>query len=214
MQVIKININEEKLRHVPSSDLIGVILCGGESKRMKTDKALLQYHHDAQWKIVSELLLSFCKEVVISINEKQWESWAKNKSLNFIVDEEKYKNHGPVSGVLSVTEKYPNSGFFIVATDFPLLKIENLKQLYAERDENIEAVCFEDEGFLQPLVSIIEKESVAKLRDFFARGNDSLRYFLDHIQTKRIKVDGEDFLKNINTKKALLDLKNKNDQRI
>ncbi|SFI13881.1 molybdenum cofactor guanylyltransferase [Halpernia frigidisoli] len=195
-------------------DLIGIVLCGGESKRMKTDKALLEYHDDAQWKIVSKMLIPFCKEVVISINENQWKNWAKNEEGKFIIDAEKYKNHGPISGVLSVIEKYSNSGFFIVATDFPLLKSENLKQLFNERSEDFQTICFENDGFLQPLISIIEKESIIKLQEFFVKGNDSLRYFLEEIKTRRIKIDGENFLKNINTEEAFLDLKNKNDQRI
>lgn len=189
-------------------DLIGVVLCGGESKRMKTDKALLEYQNQPQWKTVSKMLQPFCKKTVISINENQWESWAKNETKNFIIDEEKYKNHGPISGILSVTDKFPNNGLMILGTDFPFIKFKNLVQLHNQRSKSFDAVCFEKDGFLQPLTSIIEKEAVYKLNEFFANGNDSLRQFLGEIKTKIIPVNGENFLENINTEADFLALKN------
>ncbi|MGS0749033.1 molybdenum cofactor guanylyltransferase [Halpernia sp. GG3] len=193
-----------------NSDFIGIVLCGGESKRMNSDKALLEYEDEAQWKTVSKMLQPFCKKIVISINENQWENWAKNEDHHFIIDDEKYKNHGPLSGILSVIDKFPEKGFIILGTDFPLVKIEHLIKLNQERSSSFDAVCFEKDGFLQPLVSIIEKSSILKLKDFFSNGNDSLRHFLGEIKTKVIPVNSEEFLKNINTDQAFLALKKYN----
>ncbi|KIA88045.1 NTP transferase domain-containing protein [Kaistella jeonii] len=189
-------------------NLFGITLCGGESKRMKTDKALLNYGNNLQWKKVSELLYSFCEEVVISINEKQWKNWAEKGSGKFIIDDEKFENHGPLSGILSVIEKYPDQGLMIVGTDFPFLKMEHLIQLNNERSPVDEAVCFKKDGFLQPLVSIIEKEAIVKLKKFFEDGNDSLRKFLGEIKAKEIKVEEGNFLNNINTEEDYLKLRN------
>ena len=191
-----------------SPDLIGVALCGGESKRMKTDKALLNYGNNPQWKKVSELLKPFCEEVVISINEKQWENWAEKEHGNFMIDDEKFENHGPISGVLSILEKFPDKGLMIVGTDFPFLKMEHLIQLNNERSPAYEAVCFGKDGFLQPLVSIIEQEAIVKLKKSFKEGNDSLRKFLGEIKTKKIKVQEGNFLNNINTEEEYLKLRN------
>lgn len=189
-------------------NLLGITLCGGESKRMKTDKALLNYGNDVQWKKVSELLKPFCEEVVISINENQWQNWAENGSGKFIIDDQKFENHGPLSGILSVIEKFPDQGLMIVATDFPFLKMEHLVQLNNERSPVDDAVCFEKEGFLQPLVSIIEKEATVKLKKFFEEGNDSLRKFLGEINTKKINVEDGNFLNNVNTEEDYLKLRN------
>lgn len=189
-------------------NLLGITLCGGESKRMKTDKALLNYGNNPQWKKVSELLNPFCEEVVISINENQWQNWAEKERDQFIIDNQKFENHGPISGILSVIEKYPDQGLMIVGTDFPFLKMEHLIRLNNERSPAYEAVCFEKEGFLQPLVSIIEKEAIVKLKKFFEEGNDSQRKFLGEIKTKRIKVEEASFLNNINTEEDYLKLRN------
>lgn len=190
-----------------NNHLIGISLCGGESKRMNSDKALLEYEDEAQWKTVSKMLEPFCKKIVISINENQWENWAKNEDHHFIIDDEKYKNHGPLSGILSVIDKFPNQGFMILGTDFPFIKSEHLTKLSNERSSSFEAVCFEEEGFLQPLISILENYSIPKLQDFFANGNDSLRQFFGEIKTKVIPTNSENFLENINTENAFLALK-------
>ena len=193
------------------TDLVGIALCGGESRRMKTDKALLNYGNSPQWKKVHQLLQPFCKKVVISINEKQWEDWAKENPYEFIIDEKKYFDHGPLTGVLSVLEKFPDSSLLIIGTDFPFLKLENLIHLNNERNSFYEAVCFETEGLLQPLISIIEKEAIAKLLEYYKQGNDSLRKFLGEIKTKEIEITENQFLENINTERDFQILKNKND---
>ncbi len=193
------------------SDSIGLTLCGGESKRMKTDKALLNYGNAPQWKKVHQLLQPFCEKVVISINEKQWEDWAKIEDNEFVIDEKKYADHGPLTGVLSVIEKFPESALLIVGTDFPNLKLENLIHLNNERSALYEAVCFKKEGFLQPLISIIEKEAIGKLLEFYKQGNDSLRKFLGEININEIEIDDGQFLENINTESEFQNLKNNND---
>ena len=192
-------------------DLVGIALCGGESRRMKTDKALLNYGNASQWKKVHQLLQPFCKKVLISINEKQWEDWSKVEQDEFIIDEKKYANHGPLTGVLSVIEKFPESALMIVGTDFPFLKLENLIHLNNHRSPLYEAACFKKDGFLQPLISIIEKEAIAKLLEYYKQGNDSLRKFLGEIKTKEIEITENQFLENINTERDFQILKNKND---
>lgn len=193
------------------SDLIGIALCGGESTRMKTDKALLNYGNQPQWEIVRNLLQPFCKKVVISINQKQWNDWANKEKDHFVIDEPKFVDHGPLTGVLSVVEKFPESALLIVGADFPFLKVENLIYLNNQRSDLHEAVCFKKEGFLQPLISIIEKEAGKKLVEYYKNGHDSLRKFLTEIETKEIEITDELFLENVNTESEFQIIKNKND---
>ena len=74
-----------------------------------------------------------------------------------------------------------------------------------------EAVCFKKEGFLQPLISIIEKDAIFKLLEFYEQGNDSLRKFLAEIKTNEIELSDDHFLENINTESEFQNLKKKND---
>lgn len=182
------------------SPLKGIVLCGGESTRMKTDKALLRYqNNENQWRKNEKILLPFCDEVAVSVNENQWNSWAKNEKANFVKDTEKYQNNGPLSGLMSVWEQFPNNGFFILGIDYPFLETHHLIALYNARDEQYEAVCFEKDGFNEPLISILEEKATAKLNAFFENGGKSINQFLTQINTRKITPENTDFLKNSNT---------------
>ena len=49
----------------------GLVLCGGKSTRMGTDKSMLQYHSKPQRYYVYDLLFPLCEKVFISCNEQQ-----------------------------------------------------------------------------------------------------------------------------------------------
>ena len=77
--------------------LLGVILCGGESKRMGSDKGLLQKDGRAWVSIIAEKLVSIGLPVVVSINGQQRESYAGLFSSNdLIVDS--IAIQGPLKG--------------------------------------------------------------------------------------------------------------------
>lgn len=184
--------------------LKGLVLCGGESKRMESDKALLKYSNEMQWKKISRMLKPFCDEVAFSVNDAQGKNWALKEEGIFIIDEERFKNNGPLTGLLSANEKFPNAGFFVVGIDYPYLETLHLVTLFNAREENFDAVCFEKNGFTEPLISIIEENAAAKLQYFFKNGGNSINQFLNQINTKKVRVSNTDFLTNINHKEDFL----------
>lgn len=48
-----------------------LILAGGRSTRMGTDKSLLTYHHQPQWRYLYELLTPYCSTVFVSCRADQ-----------------------------------------------------------------------------------------------------------------------------------------------
>ena len=184
--------------------LKGLVLCGGESKRMESDKALLKYSNEIQWKKIRRMLDPFCNEVAVSVNNVQWKNWASKEEGNFILDAGRFKNNGPFTGLMSANEKFSNTGFFVVGIDYPYLETRHLVTLFNAREENFDAVCFEKNGFTEPLISIIEENATAKLQDFFKNGGNSINQFLKQINTKKVRVSNTDFLTNINHKEDFL----------
>lgn len=189
--------------------LHGIVLAGGKSSRMHSDKALLIYENEEQWKVAAQLLNPFIKKVYISINQNQSKIWTNFENNKFIVDKEDFKNKGPISGILSIAEENNENGFAVLGIDYPFLRLENLIELNNERSEHFEAVCFEINGFLEPLCTIYEKSAIEKMKIYFENGGESLSKFLKTIKTKIITTEDSNFLRNINSRKEFLAIKNK-----
>ena len=66
---------------------------------MGSDKSQLNYHGKSQRLFLYELLNPFCEEVFISCNSSQADSIPY--SFKYIIDDEHYSGHGPISGLLS-----------------------------------------------------------------------------------------------------------------
>lgn len=96
----------------------GLVLAGGKSERMKTDKALLNYHGKAQYVYCYELLMKFCDQAFLSLKENQMNVYDCEK-YKVIFDDSRYDGIGPLGGVVSAMEAYPNNRWIILACDLP-----------------------------------------------------------------------------------------------
>ncbi len=180
------------------NDLYGLVICGGESLRMGTDKSLINYHGKPQRYYLNELLQSFCEKVCISCNKSQ----AKEMEAGYeiIIDAPQYQNTGPMAALLSAYEKYPDKSFLAIGCDYPFIGKTEIQDLIDARDKTSIAVCYQNrESITEPLLALYEKEIFQLMKNNFAQQKYSLRYFLDEINAKKIFAKGEDALRSIDT---------------
>ncbi len=109
---------------------IGVVLAGGLSSRMLSDKSQLVWQGKTLLKHTSQLLLDAgCKDVLIS----------NNKDQNHIVD--RYKKSGPLAGIdacLNYILKHHSDtdSMLIMPVDMPLMSVSLLKKLKNDTQPN------------------------------------------------------------------------------
>ena len=165
----------------------GLVLCGGQSTRMKHDKSLINYNGKSQWEHVSELLQPFCEDVFLSVNELQYnDSQIAGKK---ILDSEEFADAGPLTGLLSAINNHPKQSLFVVGCDYPYLKRSDLLQIFNEYDETSDAICFQNqEKYLEPLIAIYQPTCFNKLIEYYQNGGRSLQQFLKQINTKFIRA--------------------------
>lgn len=191
------------------SQPVGLVLCGGESRRMRSDKALLKYHAMPQWDYVRRLMHPFCQEVLLSVNAQQKSAWAALEDIALSIDQKEYIGHGPMTGVLSAVDAVGEQSLLVVACDYPLLRMEHILELFKHRSPEFDVVCYKNKGQIEPLVTLFEISSFQKLKTFFENGNDSMATFIGSVKTRYITVSEGDFLKNVNRLKEFQELKSK-----
>ena len=159
------------MKHAPTPPLYGLILNGGKSSRMKTDKSKLVYHSKDQIQHLTLLLSKICEEVFIS-------SKKLTSDYNNIID--KYNLNSPLNAVLSAFAEYPDASWLIVACDMPLINEQTLKKLVKNQDLSKLAITYlnPEDRLPEPLITIWNPNSYPLLLDFYTTGNKSPRRFL------------------------------------
>jgi molybdopterin-guanine dinucleotide biosynthesis protein A len=171
----------------------GLILIGGKSSRMGTDKSLLHYHGIPQREYLFELLNKFCSEVYFSSRQEQ------GLSANYILDAQAIS---PISGILSAFKYSPQAAWLVLACDMPLVNEETLSLLIRNRNTEKIATAFynPDIDAPEPLITIYEPEAYPLLIDFIKAGNKSPKFFLQNNDVELIEIKEKNILKNVNTR--------------
>ncbi len=189
--------------------LFGLVLAGGKSTRMGTDKSLLKYHGNAsQIEFGFNLLSQYCENSFLSVNESQ----AKNDQYYLPKIQDTFLGLGPMGGILSAFQKYPDSAWLTVACDMPFLSETSLNQLVVNRNPSKLATTFKSpmDEFPEPLITIWEPKAYPKLLQMLAFGYDCPRKTLINSDVELLIHSNETELQNINTKeefeKAIIDL--------
>jgi molybdopterin-guanine dinucleotide biosynthesis protein A len=118
----------------------GLVVCGGESRRMGKDKAFIEYHGEAQLYRVYRLLRLFCDRVLMSCATTQ--AAHIDQGYNILVDEERYRGRGPATALLTAAHRFPENNFLIAGCDYPFLDAEELSSFAALIDEHTHAAAF------------------------------------------------------------------------
>src|SRR6188474_498182 len=110
--------------------MLGVVLCGGQSSRMGSDKGLLVLNNKTWTQKAIDTLSNFQIPIVISVNKNQYHDYSLIFPADTLIpDDPTLQLHGPLCGLLSVNLKYPEEDLLIVACDMPLMDTEFIKQL-------------------------------------------------------------------------------------
>ena len=118
----------------------GLVVCGGESKRMGKDKAFIEYHGEAQLYRVYHLLQLFCDRVMIACATTQ--ASLIDEAYDILVDEERYCGRGPATALLTATHRFPENNFLIAGCDYPFLDADELSSFVALIDDHTHAAAF------------------------------------------------------------------------
>lgn len=151
-----------------SATLTGVVLCGGESRRMRgNDKALLRYAGRTWCELACEKLEALGLPVVLSVRASQLSEFQERfPARTCVVDA--HPIPGPLGALLSVFA-CARSSLFVLATDMPSISDAALRDL---RDRFVSpefqsarsgGVCFGDSERIEPLCACYSGDALTTL---------------------------------------------------
>tara|TARA_B110000091_G_scaffold70324_1_gene77432 strand:+ start:12337 stop:13479 length:1143 start_codon:yes stop_codon:yes gene_type:complete len=172
----------------------GLILGGGKSSRMGVDKIFINYHGKSQYSYLQEIMKPFCEDVFTSCRADQ-------SSLFSNVITDSFIGLGAYGGLLSAFQKKPNSSWFTVACDIPLLNNKTIEKLVKSRNPSKLATCFYNSNtdFPEPLITIWEPRAYPVLLYYLSLGYSCTRKVLINSDVEIVKLDNENVLLNANT---------------
>lgn len=146
--------------------MLGIILCGGQSSRMGSDKGLLK-HEAKTWAQTAVEKLSVLEiPIKLSVNQLQQAEYEKVFTPDLlIVDNASLNIKGPLLGVLSAHLQNPYKDLFLLACDLPLMESNLLKELFAlyKQSEKYDVYIFTNNREPEPLCGIYTSKALKKI---------------------------------------------------
>lgn len=177
----------------PFKETYGLVVCGGRSRRMGTDKSMLQYHDKPQRYHLYDMLLPFCEKVFISCNEEQ----AKNTEpgYHFIKDDESFAGIGPMVALLTAFTKFPGKNVLLIGCDYPFLTAGELGSFSSYCKNEPAAFYNETGGVYEPMLAWYPYTFFDVLQKMYAAKQLSLQHFLkDNNATKYLPLNSNSII--------------------
>lgn len=185
------------LYRIRLSPLYGLVLAGGRSERMGTDKGLVDYHGKPQREHLFDLLQGYCAETFISCRADQ--AYEFEGSFPYIADS--FLGLGQFGAILSAFQRHPDAAWLVLACDLPLLSQRSLNQLTGRRNAGKYATAFHnpESGFTEPLAAIWEPRSYPALLHFLGMGYSCPRKVLLNTDVEILQPGHPEELSNVNS---------------
>jgi len=195
-----------------------IILCGGQSRRMGRDKGSLIIKDKPMIKYILSTLNNEIDEVIIVLNDVEridkYKKFIDSKDYNYTLKfaEDKIKNKGPISGILTGLENISTDYAIVFPCDNPFVTKNTIQTLFNEISENIQAVVpYHDEKnklkTSEPLHSIYNKNIIPTIKDLISKDSLHIKGVIEKIETKFVLIDNKKILKkefrNLNRPKDL-----------
>ena len=181
-------------------DVTAVILAGGNSTRMKSNKALLPFSGELFIERIYRQLSATFSDVILVTNTPEFYKFIPCRTVPDV-----FPGMGSLAGIHAGLSNSMTPYIFVVACDMPHLNGDLIKRLVDDIDGQ-DVVIPESDGGLEPLHAIYGKSCLPAMEDALVRGNrkivDCVSRLKATVVTKEL-VSGidPDFLsfRNINT---------------
>ncbi|MDY0405746.1 molybdenum cofactor guanylyltransferase [Virgibacillus sp. 179-BFC.A HS] len=137
----------------------GVILAGGQSSRMGTNKALLKINGKSVVSIIAEEMAACTDKQIISANDETYFTF-----LQLPIIQDRYIGEGPLAGMEATMHQTEADLFFFAACDMPFINHRIYQHLLRQLGDN-EAIVPVYKSRLHPLAGVYRKNVLPKIQE-------------------------------------------------
>jgi molybdopterin-guanine dinucleotide biosynthesis protein A len=184
-----------------SSELTGIILAGGKSRRLGMNKATIELKGKKLIEYPIHLLEQYCHQIIISSNQPL--------PLPYPIVSDVMKEQGPMVGIYSCLLRSKTPYNIVLSCDMPLLKKEMIALLINRIERNKIIVPVHDDNLMEPLCAIYPTHTARPMFESILQKQLTLHEFIlaqpHAILTinNKLKFWSEDLFFNINTPEEL-----------
>lgn len=145
---------------------------------MGSDKGLLVTDEITWAERAARRLAAICERVMYSIRPEQQSAYAAAiASAHFVVDADRYRGIGPLGGLLSVHELFPEDNILLLACDMVLVEAEDLQRLLQLSGE---VRAYRTGDLFEPLCAFYSATALAEIATLYGeqRVSSSLQKIL------------------------------------
>ena len=180
---------------IEQDNITGILLAGGQSSRMGSDKGFLNLKGSTFAERIIKTMKPFVGDIIIVSNNPDYDVF------NYKRVEDIIENSGPLAGLYTGLYHSETKYNLVLSCDVPYINGNVLNQLIEGVDDTLEVIQIESKGQTMPLVAIYKKQCLHRCLDLLQHGERRLQVAVEGFKTKTILLDPglEKYVKNINT---------------
>jgi molybdopterin-guanine dinucleotide biosynthesis protein A len=174
----------------PDPQLSAVLLAGGRSRRMGSDKALLSAGNQPIVQLLAARLQPLTNQVFLSANEPEL-----YRFLNMVAVPDVFTNNGPLAGLHAAMIQTERPWLLALACDLPCVTTDLLRRLLSVREDYHLVVPETSDGLLHPTCALYHRQCLPIIERNLRAGKNQLIGLLDEpgLHVRRWAADAGTF---------------------
>ncbi|WP_203258761.1 molybdenum cofactor guanylyltransferase [Hyunsoonleella ulvae] len=184
---------------IDKANITGIILAGGKSSRMGTDKGFLKLNNKPFIQYSIDALQPLVSDILIVSDAAAYDVFGLKRIHDTL------KNAGPISGIYSGLKASKTTYNLVLSCDIPLITTVVLQKLIDAFDEESEIIQAESNGKTMPLIALYKSSIKDTFKSFLEQDERRLRIAIKACNYKNVVLDEayHNATLNVNTKEEL-----------
>jgi molybdenum cofactor guanylyltransferase len=172
--------------------ITAIIMAGGKSSRMGTNKALAKYKDKRLIDLAIEKAIELTDKILVSTN-------IFLPDIDYPQVSDAYTGIGPIGGICSCMRKSTTNWNLVLACDMPQVPVSFLKQMTIGKNEfQVILPCLEN-GHLEPLAAFYHRSAIPVIASQIKGGDYKLVNLVNKLNHEQINCSHPEYFLNINT---------------